>query len=132
MVNSLDLTVQFTYRTHFVHIEPDQMRMHIIQTLICDYFHIDINEFSIEIYDERFESFIILDEHYLNDLRYDPYFTTNNSLKARVFPKSQSRFNAQFNNNVWPTLNPDESRYFLKFVLREVTGIVEGGSYYLE
>ena len=95
MVERFFLLVQFTYRSHKFRI-PLTVNVEDIRRKVGRYFSIDMEKFLLEIYDQRLDMYLLLNDRYLAKMHKNIHMNTNNSFSGRIRSINQPIYNTQF------------------------------------
>jgi hypothetical protein len=84
-----DLVVQCLHQVNLLSVHP-QMSMKEIMELIGSHFHITVNSFELQVYDDRWQKYIDFDDEYAEELRQISPQTYRKTINAQVlFPEAR-------------------------------------------
>ena len=104
----LKLVVEYTPLESSFLIELEESSIDCIRRLIANHFRVDMNDFLLEIFDERFDRYIILDTYYLTQLQSNPVLRKKNNCRARIRSRDEKiNHNLRTTGNITPTVSVD-------------------------
>lgn len=80
----LEFVIDFKHPKFSFHIQTHKLSTKYIRNLIGVFFSMDMDIFIMEIFDQRFNKYIILNDFYLSELQSNSYFKTIKSYEIRI------------------------------------------------
>lgn len=112
MTDLISLAIRFTHRTYKFQVPPT-MDVDEIRCKVGRYFHIDMNRALLEIYDRRFELYVILNDEYLGKMRKNINMAENKSFSGRVCFLDQSSYDSEYDTIESDMLFSETSKTFV-------------------
>ncbi|CAF0868832.1 unnamed protein product [Adineta ricciae] len=83
-VSSAEFLIDFMHKRCRLKHQPSNLLLADLHQWICTNFHLDRDQYFLEIFDQRYELYIILDQFYLGEIQTNPRFKNIHSYQLRI------------------------------------------------
>ncbi|CAF1341968.1 unnamed protein product [Adineta ricciae] len=83
-VSSTEFLIDFMHKRCRLKHQPSKLLLADLHQWICTNFHLDRDQYFLEIFDQRYELYIILDQFYLGEIQTNPRFKNIQSHQLRI------------------------------------------------
>ena len=100
--SSAEFLVDFMHKRCRLKYQSSKLLLADLHQWICTNFHLNMDQYFLEIFDQRYELYVILDQFYLGEIQTNPRFKNIQSyqLRLRLTNNERNRAHLHFHRSI--------------------------------